>query len=245
MAVLIGVISARQGVGATTRAVSLAYQLARTRSVLLADLDGAGGTVCDLLALDPGGRGVANLYAANVPSIPVAALEEQAIRVPRRERLRVVPSVREGCGPEPAELVPMLSGALQALPDDVVIADLGAALAYPGMRSPWVVGQALARSFPRLVIVMNDDMYLSPIQIQVVRNARLPHAEVIMTTRSRSEKRRRPPWPIIDHGLNREVRRYLDRVAPDLVVQVLWPWQGAPVLKPMACDAFARQLSLL
>lgn len=228
MAQVIGFCGTRQGVGATVRLVSLGWELAKTRQVMIVDLDAAGGTVVDFLQLETANRTVANLYSSS--EISAGALEEQAVRAPGRERLRVVPAVRAGCGVPPHVLLPKLAQGLHELPDDLVLVDLGVPLAYPGLANIPGAGQVLSATLNNLVVFMWDDHLTLALQIQMLRLARLSSAQVVINSQHRK--------------LAAEARHVLEREARDLVVKLEWPWSRDLWSQPLAAAAQAEVLGL-
>ena len=79
----IAVLTTRPGQGATTFAISLAWDLAVTNSVMLVDFDMAGGTIADALEVDPGGRSIANLLT--LPRVDAGSLAAQAVSLKGRD----------------------------------------------------------------------------------------------------------------------------------------------------------------
>ena len=132
--VLIGVCTTRAGQTSTYWATSLAWSLAEQRSVTLVDIDMEGGTIADLLYLSIADRSIGNCFGDR----PARAVdvEEQAVAVPQRPNLRVVPGLRSSYGYEISDCLRRVGPAIAAVNSDVVIADLGHPLAHPGLRSP-------------------------------------------------------------------------------------------------------------
>ena len=89
MSLLIGVCTTRAGQTSTYWATSLAWSLAEQRSVTLVDIDMEGGTIADLLYLSIADRSIGNCFGDR----PARAVdvEDQAVAVPQRPKLRVVP----------------------------------------------------------------------------------------------------------------------------------------------------------
>lgn len=224
----------RQGVGATVRTVSLAWELAKSREVMLVDLDGAGGTVTEFLQMhdeDYGQRSISNCLG--LPQIPADALQEQAVRADGRERLRVVPGVRTGCGPTMNEILPQIYKGLTELPDELVLLDLGTPLAYPGQRSIQSVGTILNQAFPGVadkICYLWDDPFTLAAQIAQLRLANLNGAQVVITSRYKK--------------LTAEARRVLEMETPDQVVKLAWPWSHDVARQPFGAAAQAKVLGL-
>ncbi len=97
MSMVISVLTTKDGQGSSTFALSLAWSAAEEQRVLLVDADMAGtGNLADLVALDFGARGIGNLFGTLAISAP--ALEEQAVAVRQRPRLRLVAGLQGFCG---------------------------------------------------------------------------------------------------------------------------------------------------
>ena len=231
---IVGCFGIRQGAGATVRTVSLAWELAKSKEVLLLDLDGAGGTVMDFLRLPPedvGQRSIANCFS--LPQIPVDALQEQAIRVRGRELLRVIPGVRTGCGPTMNEILPQIFRGLTELPDGLVLVDMGVPLTYPGQRSIQGVGAVLNQAFPGMqdkICYLWDDPLTLALQISHLRLANLNAAQIVITSQHKR--------------LAAEARRVLEIEAPDHVVKLEWPWSQEIWKQPLGAAAQAKVLGL-
>src|SRR2546429_8645506 len=93
-------------------------------------------------------------------------------------RLRVVAGLQGFCGPDVAELLPRLAPALRSVSDELVILDLGAALAHAGQESPRRTAEAIAEASQRAFIVMHDSPARLVKQIQVLQAAQLPQEEL-------------------------------------------------------------------
>ena len=209
MSTLVAVYSTRAGQTSTYWATCLAWTLAESRRVLLVDCDMEGGTVADLLYLRHDDRSLGNCFGDR-PATP-QELEEQAVVVPARPNLTVVPGLRSSYGFEISEALRKLQPAFNAMPYDVVIADLGHPLAHPGLRSPRAAAEAICAVFHRAFIVVRDDPSLIARTINVLRLARPPHGEIIICTqRSRAMKK--------------DIIESIERELPDLPVRDIWQW---------------------
>lgn len=209
MSTVVAVYTTRAGQTSTYWATSLAWTLAESRSVMLVDCDMEGGTIADLLFLRTADHSIGNVFADR-PARP-GELAEQALSVPRRANLRVVPGLRGSCGFDISEALRRLQPALCNQPDELVIADLGHPLAHPLLRSPRGGAEMICSTFQRAFIVVRDDPALVARSIDVLREARPPHGEIVIChQRSRAMKR--------------ELMDSFERELPDLPVRGAWPW---------------------
>jgi MinD-like ATPase involved in chromosome partitioning or flagellar assembly len=210
MSTVVSVVTTKDGQGSTTFALSLAWAAAEHRRVLLVDADMSGtGTLADAIALDLGGRGIGNLFGTL--AITSAMLEQQAISVRTRPRLRVVAGLQGFSGPGVADLLPRLVPALRAVPDELVVLDLGAALAHPGQESPRRTAEAIAQASQRVFIVMHDSPARLVKSIQVLQAAQLPQAELVVYETRRG-------------ALREQLRRALAEHLPGIRVGIVLPW---------------------
>ncbi|GAC1337013.1 MAG: hypothetical protein NVSMB29_00710 [Candidatus Dormibacteria bacterium] len=209
MSTLVAVCTTRAGQASTYWATSLAWSLAERRHVLLVDCDMEGGTLADLLYLRTDDRSIGNVFADRVARPD--ELAEQALGVPGRPNLSVVPGLRGSCGFEISEALRRLQPALSNQSQEVVIADLGHPLAHPLLRSPRSAAETICSVFQRLFIVVRDDPALVARTIDVLRDAQPPHGEIILChQRSRAMKH--------------ELMDSLERELPALPVRAQWPW---------------------
>jgi len=177
----VAVLTTRPGQGSTTFALSLAWDLALTRSVTLIDGDMMGGTIADALELDTQGRSLAHLLTAT--QLHAAAIDAQAVTHPVRGSLRVVPGLRGFSGPSAGRLIPRMALPLTTMKTDFVILDLGCPLAYPDLESPRVTAETLAHAVRRTFVVLRDDPTLLPGSIQLLKFARIPQADLVVMKR--------------------------------------------------------------
>jgi hypothetical protein len=147
--------------------------------VMLVDADMSGtGNIADLLALDVEGQGIGNLFGTQ--AITATMLEQQALAVRARPRLRIVPGLHGFCGPSVALILPSLATAFSALPEELIILDLGAPLAHPGQESPRRTGEVICQVAHRVLVVAQDGPTRLTKTIQVLMLAQLPRAELIV-----------------------------------------------------------------
>lgn len=236
MSLLVGVHTTRAGQTSTYWAVSLAWSLSERRSVMLVDCDMEGGTIADLLYLRTADRSLGNCFGDR--SARPDELEAQAVAVPGRAGLRVVPGLRGGYGFEVSECLRRVGPALTGLGADVVIADLGHPLAHPGLRSPRSSAEAVCALFHRVFVVLRDEPALVSRSITVLRAARPPHGEIVFC-RQRSRQ------------LHRRITETMERELPDLPIRdVMWRWDERAAARvgdggaPIPLDGAVRELRL-
>jgi MinD-like ATPase involved in chromosome partitioning or flagellar assembly len=210
MSSVVSVLTTKDGQGSTSFALSLAWAAAEQRRVLLIDADMSGtGTLADVLALDFGGLGIGNLFGT--VAISAAMLEQQAVTVGARPRLRVVAGLQGFSGPGVADLLPQLAPALRSVPDELVVLDLGAALAHPGHESPRRTAESISQASQRVFIVMHDSPARLVKSIQVLKAAQLPQAELVVYETRRG-------------ALREQVRRALAEHLPGVRIGTVLPW---------------------
>jgi MinD-like ATPase involved in chromosome partitioning or flagellar assembly len=179
MSTVVSVLTTKDGQGSTSLALALAWSAAEKRRVMAVDADMSGtGTLADLIALDFGSRGVGNLLGTM--AVSGFLLEQQAQVVRSRPRLRIVPGLQGFCGPGVSELLPRLAPAFEVLPEELVVLDLGAALAHPRQESPRRTGQAICEVSHRVIVVLHDSPARLVKSIQILKAARLPQAELVV-----------------------------------------------------------------
>jgi MinD-like ATPase involved in chromosome partitioning or flagellar assembly len=234
---VVSVLTTKDGQGSSTLALSLAWTAAEESRVMLVDADMSGtGNLADLIALDFGARGVGNLFGTL--AISAYALEQQAVTVRQQPRLRLVPGLQGFCGPGVAELLPRLEPALESLPDELVILDLGAALAHPRQESSRRAGEAICELSHRVLVVVQDSPARLVKSIQVLRTAQLPQAELILFETRRGV-------------LREQITRTLAEHLPGLPISAVLPWdarlaqRAEDAAKPVTQPALLRALNLL
>jgi len=179
MTTVVSILTTKDGQGSTGFALSLAWSAAEQRRVLLVDADMSGtGTLADAIALDFAGRGIGNLFGTR--AITAAMVEQQAVRVQARPRLRVVAGLQGFCGPGIADLLPRLAPAFESVTDEIVLLDMGAALAHPGQESPRRTAEVIAAVSNRVFVVIQDSPPRLVKSIQILKAAQLPQAELVV-----------------------------------------------------------------
>jgi MinD-like ATPase involved in chromosome partitioning or flagellar assembly len=210
MSTVVSVVTTKDGQGSTGFALSLAWAASEQRRVLLIDADMSGtGTLADAIALDFGGLGIGNLFGTL--AISAAMLDQQAVAVRSRPRLRVVAGLQGFSGPGVADLLPRLVPALRSVPEELVILDLAAALAHPGQESPRRTADAIAEASHRVFVVIHDSPARLVKSIQVLKAAQLPQAELVVYETRRG-------------ALREQMRRALTEHLPGVRIGTVLPW---------------------
>ncbi|HKF19129.1 MAG TPA: hypothetical protein VKF14_18355 [Candidatus Dormibacteraeota bacterium] len=236
MSTVVSILTTKDGQGSTGFALSLAWNAAERRRVLLLDADMSGtGTVADAIALDFDGRGVGNLFGTR--AITTAMLEQQAVRVRARPRLRVVAGLQGFCGPGIADLLPRLAPALESITDELVLLDMGAALAHPGQESPRRTAEVIASFSHRVFVVILDSPPRLVKSIQILKAAQLPQAELVVCETRRG-------------ALREEVRKTLAEHLPGLRLTATHRWderraaQAEDAAQPIRIEGLLETLHL-
>ena len=113
MSLLLGVCATRAGRHRRPGLQVLAWSLSANRSVALVDCDMEGGTIADLLYLRLDDRGLANCFGDR--AVTATVLNAQAVPVPDRPGLRVIPGLRSTYGLEMSDCLRSIAPALGAL----------------------------------------------------------------------------------------------------------------------------------
>jgi MinD-like ATPase involved in chromosome partitioning or flagellar assembly len=236
MSTVVSVLTTKDGQGSTSFALSLAWAAAEHRRVLLIDADMSGtGTLADAIALDFGGLGIGGLFGT--VAVSAAMLEQQAVAVGVRPRLRVVAGLQGFSGPGVGDLLPKLVPALRSVPDELVVLDLGAALAHAGHESPRRTAEAISRASQRVFIVVHDSPARLVKSIQVLRAAQLPQAELVVYETRRG-------------ALREQMRRALAEHLPGVRIGAVLPWDERRAMRaedsatPMVVPGLLQALRL-
>ncbi len=167
---IISVVGTRAGIGASTFAFHLAYELADEQRVLLIDLDEAGGTLAEACHVDGRlviERSVENFYIGT--AVPAERIRTNAIPITdRRDRFHLIPGRR----PQLTELgwgqhviLPRLHEGLRQQDVDVVVLDLG-----PCLGAQLASAAAAIRSISdRVVGVLTTDPLVIQHAVQLLR----------------------------------------------------------------------------
>lgn len=198
MTTIVSVLTTKDGQGSTSFALSLAWTAADRHRVMLVDADMSGtGNVADMIALDFGERGIGNLFGTQ--AVSAFMLEQQAVAVRARPRLRLVPGLQGFCGPGAADLLPRLAPALRSLSDELVVLDLGAPLAHARQESPRRAAEAICLVSQRVFIVMHDSPARLVKSIQVLKTAHMAQAELLVYETRRGHLRDQIQRTIAEH----------------------------------------------
>jgi MinD-like ATPase involved in chromosome partitioning or flagellar assembly len=237
MSTVVSVLTTKDGQGSTTLGLALAWAAAEGRRVMAIDADMSGtGNLADLVALDFGSRGIGNLFGTM--AISGFLLEQQAVVVPSRPRLRVVPGLQGFCGPGVAELLPRLAPALRAVPDELVLLDLGSPLAHPRQESPRRTAQVIGDVSHRVLVVLQDSPARLVKSIQVLMAAQLPQAELVV-------------YETRGGALREQIGRTLSHHLPGHRVSAVLPWderraiRAEDAARPVSAPGLLRGLALL
>src|SRR5438445_10426347 len=122
-----------------------------------------------------------------------------AVTVSQQPRLRLVPGLQGFCGPGVAELLPRLKPALESLPEELVILDLGAALAHPRQESSRRAGEAICGASNRVLVVVQDSPARLVKSIQVLKTKQLPQAELVLMETRRAIPREQLSRALAEH----------------------------------------------
>lgn len=210
MSTVVSVLTTKDGQGSSTFALSLAWHAAERMRVTIVDADMSGtGNLADLIALDFGNRGVGNLFGTL--AVSPYALEQQAVTVRRRPRLRVVAGLQGFCGPSITELLPRLAPALRSPADELIVLDLGSALMHPRQESPRRAAEAICAVSNRVFVVVQDSPAKLVKTIQALRSAQLPQAELIVFETRRG-------------ALRDQIQRTIAEHLPGLRISATLPW---------------------
>lgn len=227
----VGVTGLRAGQGATGLALSLAWSSARDRPTLLLDIDGAGGTVGDILAIDDR-RCLQNVYSPR--GVERADLERQAIAVAGERRLRVVLGFR-GPGPSGAAIAPLLVPTLSEMEDELAVLDLGTPLAYPELVHRERAVQAIAEACHSVLVVVRTEDDLLGHAIRTLSTTHIPRARLVLV---------RPPHR---RGADEAIALLREKL-PAYPVATEWEWnterwvEARARREPVIRDGLAEQL---
>jgi MinD-like ATPase involved in chromosome partitioning or flagellar assembly len=179
VSMVVAVLTTKDGQGSSTLALSLSWAAAQAARVMLIDADMSGtGNIADLLALDIEGKSIGNLFGTQ--TVTATMLEQQAIQIQARPKLRVVPGLHGFCGPGVADILPGLGTAFPSLPEELVFLDLGSPLAHPAQESPRQTGEVICQIANRVLVVAQDSPARLTKTVQVLMQAQLPQAELVV-----------------------------------------------------------------
>jgi hypothetical protein len=104
------------------------------------------------------------------------------------------------------------------LPEELVLLDLGAALAHPRQESPRRTGQLIAEVSNRVLVVLHDSPARLVKSIQILKAAQLPQAELLIYESRRG-------------ALREQILRTIGEHLPGHRVSALLPWDERRALK--------------
>ena len=200
---------------------------------MLVDADGAGGTVASLLGIEDS-RSLATAYSPH--GIGVEDLERQAITLRSRPRLRVVPGFRDPGRPG-SHTAEVLFPALERLPEELVVVDVGTPFAYPDLVDREGITRALAAAFHAVLIVLRTESDLLDSAVHTLRALAIPRARLVLVR------------PAHRRGVA-EARTLLGEVLPTYPVAAEWEWNPERCVaararaEPMARPLMAEELGL-
>lgn len=220
MSYVLSWVGVKDGQGVTTSALSVAQELAIRHHVLLIDADQSGtGTLVDLLDVPPQQHGMGR-FAGRVRAITADMLRAEALQVPRRRNLFVIPGLNGVCGKPAYALAAELEqgGALGTVPFHFVVVDWGAAWSHAGLDSPARAADAVCRLSDRVFVQLVDSPVLLTRAIRALQQARPARAELVLL-----EARPRE--------MGRELRAALANHLPDLVLAATVPWNQRAAMR--------------
>ena len=205
----IAVLSIKAQQGTSTWAAALAWEAATTQQVIAIDADGAGGRLARHFGVTAS-RSLRDAYGAE--AIPLPSLRAQAVDVPGRPTLRVIPGFGRPCPAQPDALVRLLDPGLRTLDSDVVIVDLGTPLRYWGLTSAGMEATAkqIAQTFQQTFVVVRAEEEALDVTVRTLRSLTMPRTRLIVG-RSRGAS---------EMGVVREILGHL----PDHPIAHEWEW---------------------
>lgn len=219
MSYVISFVGTKDGQGATSTALAVAFNIAgQGHTVLFVDADMSGtSTAVDHVLIDPAHLGMNNLVGEG--AINSEMLLAQAV-VSREARLQIVPGLHQIYGSNISHLLRrLLSGqALRALPHDFVIFDLGCAWSHVLLQNPRLEAQAVSALSARVFVVIQDAPVRLARSLDVLRAADPPKAEIIvLDTRS--------------GVMSRKVKEAITNQLPGLSITATIPWDQKGAIK--------------
>lgn len=231
----LAVLAPEPGQGSTGWALALAWSMAAQRRVLFVDADAAGGRVGTRLWLQTD----RSLAAAFDPDgMRSEDLEREAEPVDGRPNLRVVPGFAAP-GPRSLRLLELLGPAIADVDAEVVIADLGCPLRYPGLVAgeAAVTAETIGRVFQQAFVVVRAEFDLLELTCDLLQTWRVPRTRLILC--------RPPRWDV-----RRDTLALLRENLPEYQVAAEWEWDrerfvaAAVARRPLSKPAMAEELGL-
>jgi MinD-like ATPase involved in chromosome partitioning or flagellar assembly len=213
MSNLIIVTTTKDGQGSTSFAAALAFSLAHEQTVLAIDADMSGtGNLVEFLGVSRANHeGMTRLMGAD--SFTPEMLLDIAVAHPINPKLGAIPGLRGTCGRAPYKFLNLIAPAAKLIDVDHVVIDLGSGLAHPEQTSLRRAAETLTQYANRLFVVITDSPSRLVPSIDILRNAKLPGAElIIFETR---------------HGaLKRDAQRLISEALPEIKQNVFLPWDA-------------------
>ena len=211
MSNLIIVTTTKDGQGSTSFAAALASSLAHDQTVLAIDADMSGtGNLVEFMGIPRGGHeDLTRLMGAD--SFTPEMLLEVAVQHPANANLGAIPGLRGTCGRAPYLFLASIAPAAKALDVDHVVIDLGSGLAHPGQTSLRRAAETMTQYANRLFVVMTDSPSRLVPSIDILRNAKLPGAELIIFETRRG-------------ALKRQAQQLIAEALPEIRSNVFLPW---------------------
>lgn len=187
---IVGIVSPRPNNTSSTWATCLAWSFSANYSVVLVDLDMAGGSISDILQLNTNGKNIGRLSINGVNKITISDLEKQLVTVPNRSNLRVLPGLMQEFGPKTSLALLQLVESLRAVNADLIIVDLGSPFSYPGLRvedrsrPEEQEGNLIWSSLDQIFVVIKDDPLLIDVNCQILERTNLPSGKLVVCQNS-------------------------------------------------------------
>jgi MinD-like ATPase involved in chromosome partitioning or flagellar assembly len=211
MSNLIIVTTTKDGQGSTSFAAALGAALAKDQTVLAIDADMSGtGNLVEMMGISRAGHdGLQRLMGAD--SFTPEMLLEVAVAHPTNSNLGAIPGLRGTCGRAPYRFLDSIGPAAKAMNVDHVIIDLGSGLAHPEQTSLRRAAETMTKYASRLFVVITDSPSRLVPSIDILRNAKLPGAELIIFETRRG-------------ALKRQAQQLISESLPEIHSNVFLPW---------------------
>ena len=211
MSNLILVTTTKDGQGSTSFAAALAWSLAHSQTVLAIDADMAGtGNLVEFMGISRANHeGLTRLMGAD--SFTPEMLLEAAAPHPKNANLGAIPGLRGTCGRSTYKFLEAIAPAAKAIDVDHVVIDLGSGLAHPEQTSLRRAAEVMTRYANRLFVVITDSPSRLVPSIDILRNAKLPGAELIIFETRRGQ-------------LKRQAQQLISEALPEIRQNVFLSW---------------------
>ena len=211
MSNLILVTTTKDGQGSTSFAAALATALAHDQTVLAIDADMSGtGNLVEFMGISRAGHdGLTRLMGAD--AFTPQMLIDVAVPHPANPKLGAIPGLRGTCGRATYRFLALIAPAAKALDVDHVVIDLGSGLAHPEQTSLRRAAETMTQYANRLFVVITDSPSRLVPSIDILRNAKLPGAELIIFETRRG-------------ALKRQAQTLISEALPEIRQNVFLPW---------------------